>query len=187
MSGPRRLALKRRRLGLTDYRLRQKLVLSGKLRLVVRVSNKYIYASIVESKLGGDKVLVSACSKELKKFGWNLSFKNLPSAYLTGVLLAKKASKLGIQEAILDIGLASPTKGNRIFTLAKACNDYGLKVPIGEEVIPDEDRIKGKHIVDYMKQSQSSIQFSRIKSSLKSPEDLFTIFEETLKNIQSEV
>ncbi|MGB9759005.1 MAG: 50S ribosomal protein L18 [Thermoproteota archaeon] len=184
MTGVIRLALKRRRLRLTNYRLRKSLILSKKPRLVVRSSNKYIYAVLTISKPEGDLVLVSANSKELKKFGWNLSFKNLPAAYLTGALLAKKASKKELTEAVLDIGLSSPTKGNRIFALAKACNDFGLKVPLNESVVPDENRIKGAHIASYMKQSTQEPQFSKVKKILRSPDEVVEIFEKTLEKIK---
>lgn len=184
MTGIKRLALKRRRLGLTNYNLRKSLILSKKPRLVVRISNKYIYAALAVSKPEGDIVLVSANSKELKKFGWVLSFKNLPAAYLTGVLLAKKALRKDLTEAILDIGLSSPTKGNRIFALVKACNDFGLKVPLEESVVPDENRIKGMHIISYMKQSTQDIQFSKVKKILSSPDEIANIFEKTLGKIK---
>lgn len=184
MTEIRRLALKRRRLGLTNYRLRKSLILSRKPRLVVRSSNRYIYATLAISKPEGDIVLVSANSKELRKFGWNLSFKNLPAAYLTGALLAKRALKKELTEAVLDIGLSSPTKGNRIFALAKACNDFGLKVPLGESVVPDENRIRGMHIVNYMKQSTQGVQFSKVKKILSSPDEVVKIFERTLEKIK---
>lgn len=184
MTGIKRLALKRRRLRLTNYRLRKNLILSKKPRLVVRSSNRYIYAALTISKPEGDVVLVSANSKELKDFGWNLSFKNLPAAYLTGVLLAKKASKKELTEAVLDIGLSSPTKGNRIFALAKACNDFGLKVPLNESIVPDENRIKGVHIANYMKQCMQELQFSKVKKFLRSPDEVIEIFEKTLEKLK---
>ncbi|MBO3762666.1 MAG: 50S ribosomal protein L18 [Candidatus Brockarchaeota archaeon] len=184
MTGIKRLALKRRRLRLTNYSLRKSLILSKKPRLVVRISNRYIYAALTLSKPEGDFVLASASSKELKKFGWVLSFKNLSAAYLTGVLLTKKALKKELTEAVLDIGLSSPTKGNRIFAFVKACNDFGLKVPLDESVTPDENRIKGVHIVGYMKQSMQGIQFSKVKGILSSPDDVVKIFEKTLEKLK---
>lgn len=187
MNGIRKLTLKRRRLGLTNYRLRKSLILSKKPRLVVRVSNRYIYSAVVVSKPKGDFVLISACSKELRKFGWNLNFKNLPAAYLTGVLLAQRALKKEITEAVLDIGLSSPTRGNRIFALAKACNDFGLKVPLDESVTPDENRIKGLHIVSFMKQPVKETQFSRIKRLVSSSDEIIILFEKTLEKLKEGV
>ena len=86
----------------------------------------------------------------LKKFGWNYSFKNTPAAYLTGLLIGKMAAKKNIKEAILDIGLHSPTKGSKVFAVAKGAIDAGLKIPMSESVVPSEDRIKGEHIASYL-------------------------------------
>jgi len=144
------MPFKRRRLGKTDYNKRLKLLLSKKPRLVVRKSLKYIRAHIVEFSKEGDKTLVSVNSNELKKFGWNFAFDNLPAAYLTGLLIGKKALKKGIKEAVLDSGLHSSTKGNRIYAVVKGAVDAGLKVPVGEAILPTEDRIKGLHIAKYL-------------------------------------
>ena len=145
-----RMPLRRRREGKTNYRKRLKLLLSGKPRLVVRKTNRYIIAQIIEFDKKGDRTLVGILSKELKKYGWNYSFKNLPASYLTGLILAKKALEKGIKEAILDIGLHSSTKGSRIYALVKGCLDAGLKVPVSEEMLPEEKRLRGEHISSYL-------------------------------------
>ena len=150
MSPTYKMPFKRRRLGKTDYERRLKLLLSKKPRLVVRKSLKYMTAQLVEFSKEGDKTLVSANSKELKDFGWNFAFDNLPAAYLTGLLIGKKALKKGIKEAVLDVGLQASTKGNKIYVLAKGAVDAGLKVPIDESILPPEDRIKGLHISKYL-------------------------------------
>ena len=49
----KRMPHRRRREGVTDYRKRLKLVKSGKLRLVVRRTNRYVIVQLVESKAGG--------------------------------------------------------------------------------------------------------------------------------------
>jgi large subunit ribosomal protein L18 len=145
-----KMPFKRRRLGKTDYKKRLKLLLSKKPRLVVRKSLKYVQAQIVEFSKEGDKTLVSANSKELKKFGWKFSCDNLPAAYLTGLLIGKKALEKGIKEAILDTGLHASTKENRIYAVVKGALNTGLKVPVDESVLPTEDRIKGLHIANYL-------------------------------------
>ena len=83
-----------------------KLLKSKKLRTVIRASSKHITVQIVESKIGGDKIIVSAHSKELtSKFGWNANTGNVPAAYLTGFLAGARAKKQNVEEAILDLGI----------------------------------------------------------------------------------
>ncbi|MEM3149199.1 MAG: 50S ribosomal protein L18 [Candidatus Jordarchaeales archaeon] len=148
-----RLAFRRRREGRTDYRLRRKLVISGIPRLVVRRSRNNFSVQLIESMFGGDKTLVSAHSKELiKKYGWKGHCGNVPTAYLTGFLLALKAKRAGLERAILDIGLHPPVKGSRVFAALKGALDGGMDIPHGEEVLPNEERIRGEHIAEYAKQ-----------------------------------
>lgn len=151
--GPRhRVPFRRRRKEKTNYHKRLKLIKSRKLRFVVRKSLKHTICQIVKAELGGDKTLVSAHTKELKKFGWDLGTGNIPSSYLVGYLCALKAKKVGIKEAILDTGLHVATKGARIFASLKGAIDGGLEVPHNEKLFPSEDRIKGLHISqDYKK------------------------------------
>lgn len=144
-----RVPYRRRREGKTDYRLRKKLVSSKKLRLVIRKSLKHLYLQLIEAKVDGDRVLVQANTKELSKYGWKGGTGNLPAAYLAGLLLGKRALKKGYNSAILDLGLYSITKGSRLFAALKGALDAGMEIPHSEEILPDEDRIKGKHIVEY--------------------------------------
>ena len=161
------MPFKRRREGKTDYKRRLKLLTSKKPRLVIRRSLKYLTASIVEFSEKGDRTLVSASSKELKKMNWKFATDNLPAAYLTGLVLGKKAAKTNIKEVVLDIGLNSATKGNRIFALAKGVLDSGIKVPISEEVFPSEERIKGLHIANYKEKFKDlPKEFERIKQKI---------------------
>jgi large subunit ribosomal protein L18 len=162
-----KMPFKRRRLGKTDYEKRLKLLLSKKPRLVVRRSLKYIRAQIVEFNPKGDRTLVSASSQELKNFDWKFAFDNLPSAYLTGLLIGKKALKKGIKEAILDIGLYSSSKGSRVFAVAKGAIDAGLKVPCSQDVLPSEERIWGKHIANYQEKFKDlPKEFERVKQKI---------------------
>jgi len=141
--------LRRNRERKTNYKRRIALLVSGKLRLVIRKSVYNINLQIIEYKPEGDKVLVSANSKELVKFGYALNRSNIPAAYLTGLLLGQKAKKKSIKEAILDIGLNTHIKGSRIYASLKGVIDAGLKVPCSEEVFPPEERINGTHISEY--------------------------------------
>lgn len=163
------MPFKRRRLGKTDYKKRLKLLLSKKPRLVVRKSLKYIRVQIIEFDKGGDKTLVSASSQELKKFGWKFACDNLPSAYLTGLLIGEKALEKGIKEVILDIGLYPSTKGSRIYAVAKGALDAGLKLPISEGVFPSKERIKGIHIANYLEKFKNlPEEFEKIKQKILS-------------------
>lgn len=139
------MALKRRREKKTDYKKRLALVKSGKIRLVIRRSLNNIRVQFVEFNPSGDKTLISAISTELKKLGWNRTG-NVPGSYLTGLLAGKKAKEKKIDEAVLDIGLQSSTKGSRIYAALKGVLDAGVNVVHSEKILPDENRIKGSHI-----------------------------------------
>jgi large subunit ribosomal protein L18 len=162
-----KMPFKRRRLGKTDYKKRLKLLLSKKPRLVVRRSLKYILAQIVEFAKEGDKTLAQASSKELKELGWQFARDNLPAAYLTGLLIGKKALAKGIKEAVLDSGLYTSTKGNRIYAVVKGARDAGLQVPVDESVLPSEERIKGLHIASHLEKFKSLPEkFEEIKKKI---------------------
>lgn len=141
----KKVAFKRRREHKTDYKLRIGLLKASKPRLVIRKTNKYIIAQIINSKESQDFTLAYTNSKELEKYSWKLSFKNLPAAYLTGFLAAKKAEKQNVKEAIVDIGLQRSTKGSRIYAAIKGAIDGGLRINCPEEMF-DEERIKGNHL-----------------------------------------
>jgi len=146
-----RVKLRRRREGKTDYQARKALVTSRKTRLVTRASNKNIEVQLIIAKPHGDEVLASANSRELiKSYGWRAPTGNIPAAYLTGLLAGLQAKKAGIKEAILDIGLVSPTKGSKIFAVLSGVVDAGVEVPHSEEKIVKE-RMKGEHIAKYAK------------------------------------
>jgi large subunit ribosomal protein L18 len=137
---------RRRREGKTDYRKRLSLVKSKKLRFVVRKSNQAVICQIVEYGHTGDKTLLTVNSFDLKKLGWTGPTGNIPAAYLTGMLCAKKALEKKVKEAILDIGLYRATRGNRLFAALKGAIDGGLDIPHSKEAFPSEDRIAGRHI-----------------------------------------
>jgi len=112
---------------------------------------------MIRAEIVGDKVLVSSDSSELaKSFGWLGSCSNLPAAYLTGLLCGYKALTSGVKEAVLDIGLQSPTRGARIFAALKGVLDAGVLVPHDDGILPSEERVQGQHIVGYAKQLASN-------------------------------
>jgi len=137
---------RRRRENKTDYRKRLALLKSGEPRAIVRktLRNTIVQISLYDEK--GDRIVTSANSIELKKLGWNFSTKTLPAAYLTGYLAGKRAIKNKLESAVLDLGMQRPTKGGRVFAALKGMLDAGLEIPYSEEILPDEDRLNGKHI-----------------------------------------
>lgn len=183
------VSYRRRREGKTDYRKRKALILSRMPRLVVRGTLKNIIVQIVAAKPHGDEVLVSAHSRELlKNYGWKAPRGNLPAAYLTGLLCGLKAKAKGIKEAVLDIGLHSPTKGARVFAALKGVLDAGLSVPHGEEKLPDEKRIQGVHIAQYAKMLTTNTEkymaaFSKYLENKIPPESLPEHFAEVKKAV----
>lgn len=171
-----RVPLRRRREGKTDYQARKGLVLSGKPRLVARGSLKNVTAQIIVAKPHGDEVLAAAHSRALKKFGWEAPTGNVPAAYLTGLLCGLKAKIKGVSEAILDVGLVSPSRGSRLFAVLSGVLDAGIAVPHDESKIVKE-RTKGEHIAEYGKgfgagSESYSARFSGYLGQKLSPENL---------------
>lgn len=185
-SGRYKVPFRRRREGVTNYYKRRRLILSGKPRLVVRKTNRYIIAQIVKAEPQGDVTLVAAHSGELRKYGWKGGTKNTPAAYLIGLLIGFKALKSGITEAILDIGLHSSTPGARVFAVAKGAIDAGLKIPMGEEIPPSDERIRGVHIANYATTlPKGGVTFSKYFENELNPSDLPKHFEEVKEAISA--
>jgi large subunit ribosomal protein L18 len=152
-----RVPFRRRKEGKTDYRSRRALVLSRLPRLVVRRTLKHTIVQIVKAEVAGDNVVASAHSRELAKtYGWQGNCRNVPAAYLTGLLCGLKAMVHGVKKAVLDIGLHSPSRGARVFAALKGVLDSGITVPHSENMLPDETRISGRHIADYGSQLSSN-------------------------------
>ncbi len=146
---PKTVLYRRRREGKTNYPKRLKLLLAKKPRLVVRLTNRKIIVQLVEFNNQGDKILAGVDSFALKKQGWNHSFKNLPAAYLTGLLVGKKILDQGIKEAVLDAGSKSVLKKGVLTSFLKGVIDGGLNVPYGDEdIFPTEERLTGQHVAN---------------------------------------
>jgi len=141
-----RVPFRRRREGKTDYRKRLALLKSGKHRLVVRKTLNKTIVQVIEYHSSGDLVRATALSSELSGHGWTHSFANTPAAYLTGLLVGKRALKEGITEAVLDIGLSVPVKGSKAFAVLKGVLDAGVDIPHGESILPSGDAIRGAFI-----------------------------------------
>ena len=157
-----RLRPKRRRQGKTDYHRRLRLLRSGAPRAVVRVSNTQVICQLVSFNPGGDAILHSVNGKSLTdSCAWpeDASKKSIPACYVAGYALGKKAVSAGNHEAVLDIGLAASSPGSRVFSALKGMIDAGLDIPHGTSVLPDEERLSGKHIDDSLSSSvEASIE-----------------------------
>jgi len=192
--GPRyRRPFRRRAEGKTNYHRRMKLLKSKKLRAVIRASNNHIIVQIIQSKIGGDKVIVSAHSKELtSKFGWNANTGNIPAAYLTGFLAGTKANKQNVKEAILDLGIF--LHRNRVLAAFKGLVQSGIEIPYNEDFFPDniEEIITGSHIEHYanLLKSENPEKYEQVFSSyLKknniNPQKISQMVSNTFKKIES--
>lgn len=92
--------------GKTDYYARKRLIIQAKnkyntpkYRLVVRITNHKVIAQIVSAEIIGDRVLCSATSAELPRYGVKLGLTNYAAAYCTGLLCARRLlTKLGMAE-----------------------------------------------------------------------------------------
>ena len=152
-TGPRyTVPMRRRREARTDYHQRLRLLKSGKPRLVARKSNSNVRAQLVVTGPLGDETVASAHSTDLREHGWEAPTGNLPAAYLTGLLAGQRALDAGLETAVLDIGLNSPTPGSKVFAVQEGTIDAGLEVPHNDAVLADWSRTRGEHIAEYAEQ-----------------------------------
>ncbi len=161
--GPRyRVPLRRRREGRTDYRRRLALLKAREPRAVVRRSLGSTRVQFVDSTAAGDIVVASAVSKDLVRYGWDGPTGNVPAAYMTGFLAGRRAAAAGVKEAVLDIGLHTPTRGGRVFAALRGILDAGVSVPHGEGSLPKEARVRGEHISE-----DAVARFENVKSRME--------------------
>jgi len=163
---------RRRREGKTDYRKRKGIILGKSPFVSVHITGRYIYSQILRPTSIGDTTLAAASSRDLvKKFGWKGSTKNLPGAYLTGFYLGHLASERNVKNAIVYSGVGRFVHGSRIASVINGAIDAGLEIEVDEEILPEESRLVGKHIVDYAKKLEKDDKvkldklFSKIQSS----------------------
>jgi large subunit ribosomal protein L18 len=173
--------MRRRREVRTDYHQRLRLLKSGKPRLVARVSNKHVRAQLVTPGAQGDETHAAASSEELAAYGWEAPTGNLPSAYLTGYLAGRRAIEVGLEEAVLDIGLNTATPGNKVFAVQEGAIDAGLDIPHSESVLADWSRNRGEHIADYAEQLDEPL-YSGDFDATELPEH----FDSVLERLQEE-
>ena len=148
MKKQRKIDKRRRRECKTNYTKRLILLKGNFPRLVIRKTNKYIIMQIIESSHAQDKVIYSANTKELLKYGWpeskQGSLKSITASYLGGLLLGKKSKSLK-QEIILDSGLIPNTPGSRVYAAVKGVADSGIKIKFNEKIVPSDERIKSPY------------------------------------------
>ncbi|QDX40774.1 50S ribosomal protein L18 [Salarchaeum sp. JOR-1] len=157
-TGPRyKVPMRRRREVRTDYHQRLRLLKSGKPRLVARKSNNHVTAQLVVTGPNGDETVASATSEDLSEYGWDAPTGNLPTAYLTGLLAGQRAVDAGLEEAVLDIGLNTATKGSKVFAIQEGAIDAGLDIPHNDDVFADWQRTRGSHIAEYAESREDGL------------------------------
>ncbi len=149
--------MRRRREARTDYHQRLRLLKSGKPRLVARKSNKHVRAQLVITGPTGDRTVAGAVSKDLREYGWEAPTGNLPAAYLTGLLAGRRAVAAGLAEAVLDIGLNSPTPGSKVFAVQEGAIDAGVEIPHNDDVLADWQRTRGTHVAEYAESREDGL------------------------------
>ncbi len=182
------MTFRRRREGKTDYAQRKALIKSGVTRLIIRCTLDNCLVQFVNAELKGDKVILTTTSKELNKHGWKAPCGNISSAYLTGFLAALKARKKDLSNAVLDAGVKKPTPRSKIYAGLKGILDGGVNIPCKDDVLPDDSRISGSHIVSYWNsiedQAEKERRFSIYLKNGLSPEKLREHFREVKQNIE---
>mgnify|MGYP003324180123 CR=1 FL=1 len=144
-----RLRFKRRRNAETDYYRRSRMLRGGVPRAVVRISNTQVTCQLVAYEPEGDRVLESITGKSLvdsHKWPSDASRKSVPACYLAGFAMATSAVSSGHSQAIMDIGLAASTPGNRAYAALRGMVEAGMEIPHSETVLPSDERVNGEHI-----------------------------------------
>lgn len=210
---------------------------AAKYRLVARFTNKRCICQIVYSTIEGDRVMAQANSHELPRYGVKAGFTNYAAAYCTGLLVGRRMlQKVGLDKDFVgvddedkigeeyhieeednerapfkvlnDIGLASITKGARVFGCLKGAVDSGLHIPHSIKnfpgYTPPEDkgaeaeydaeehsaRIFGEHVATYMRdlEEEDKEQYERqfahyIKNDISADDldDMYTKCHESIR------
>ncbi len=158
-----RMLKRRRQEGKTDYRTRLELLKSGMPRLVIRKTNRFIIAQIIESANAQDKVIIGISSSNLLQYAWKAkgSLKSRPAAYLTGFLLASQAATKGIKKAVLDIGMHRTINKSRLYSVVKGATDAGLSIPCDSSVLPTEKELSQHPLYIHVSKVKEAISHGR--------------------------
>ncbi len=183
------IGFRRRRRALTNYKHRLALVKSPLDRIAVRKTNRRIIAEVIKYEEHGDRVLKYVDSSGLTEYKWPPRSNRL-TAYLTGLLLAKRLAKDGKSNAeyILDIGLSSPVKDSIPFMFAKGCTDGGLKLKSNVAIDEKLFGLSGEY-AKTLKQENSSLyekQFGKYLKDGVQPDMLASLFKEAKERILKE-
>lgn len=182
------ISYRRKRQSKTDYRKRLELLKSGLPRLIIRITSNDTLVQGIEYHPDGDRTIFLCNSRHLAKLGWAGCRKNMPAAYLTGLLCAKRFKDKEGRRFILDIAKSKLNKGNKLYAALKGVLDGGLDVIHSEDIVPSPERISGKHIAEYAKKIKDTEKYSRQFSSyIKQgflPEDMQKHFEEIKQKIE---
>ena len=134
--------------------------------MVFRKSNRYVLAQYVSSTHAQDKIEFGISSRDLVKYGWPKDFpgglKSIPASYLIGFLIGKRIIKESLEIPILDFGMQRALHKTKLYAFLKGLIDGGVKIKHDEELFPDENRIKGKHM-----KKDFSDTFDQIKSNIE--------------------
>ncbi|EHB05485.1 60S ribosomal protein L5 [Heterocephalus glaber] len=163
---------RRRQEGKTDYYTRKHLVIQDKnkyntpkYRMIVCVTNRDIICQIAYAHIEGDMIVCAAYAHELPKYGVKVGLTNYAAAYCTGLLLAHRLNRFGMDKTYegqveltrdeynvesidgqpgaftcyLDAGLARTTTSNKVFGALKSAVDGGLSVPHHTKRFPGYD------------------------------------------------
>jgi large subunit ribosomal protein L18 len=184
------VSFKRKREGKTDYPKRLNYLKSDKTRFVIRVSTNNLSIQAVDYHADGDKITITVKSSDLKKYGWKYSTGNIPSSYLTGLLFGNKI-KEKIKEGIIDLGLNTITKGTRVPAAIKGIIDSGIGLNYDESILPSEEAITGKRIVEFANlllkdEEKYKKQFSKYLKENQKPELMVEQFEKVKIKINGE-
>lgn len=98
---------------------------SGKPRLLVRKSLKYIYALLIDDAKGKVILTISSTPKALAGDLKKNSRKNVAAAELVGKMMAEAALKAGYKEVVFDRG--GYLYHGKVKALAEAARAAGLK------------------------------------------------------------
>lgn len=178
--------LRRNRQNRTNYRKRVAMLIGRHSFVSITVSNQNIMAQVLKPSAGGDSVVTAVRSKELLMYGWKGSMKNIPTCYLTGLLLGIRTLEKGMNNLILYTGKGSFT--SRVAACLKGLIDAGVRIPVSEASLPKIERINGGHIGQYaevLKKDEGKYN-SHFSSLLKNgwvPENYSYYFEEVRTKI----
>eukprot|EP00754_Rhynchopus_humris_P016137 Rhum_TRINITY_DN14496_c0_g1::Rhum_TRINITY_DN14496_c0_g1_i1::g.92891::m.92891/K02932/RP-L5e, RPL5; large subunit ribosomal protein L5e len=141
-----------------------------KFRFIARITNRGVICQIASAELKGDRIHASAYSRDLQQYGLKVGLSNYCAAYATGLLCARRILTLkglekkypGLEEvsgdsfelkvdserrpfrALLDVGLANTTVGNKVFACLKGAVDGGLDIPHSDKRFPGYSKEEGK-------------------------------------------